>query len=98
MRVGASSGTSESKDEMRAVDRGMFVLTSRRIVFVGSKRTISFPVERIIGLDDEGYFNWLRLNREGKQNAEAFQFDEDLQIEYQYELEPAQRRSMFRVL
>jgi helicase HerA-like protein len=83
-RAGASSGISESHEEMRSVDRGILVLTNERIIFVGSKRTIGLPVEKIIGIDDEGYFNSLRLNREGKQKAEVFQFDSTLQIEYDY--------------
>src|SRR5262249_45500360 len=58
--------------------------TNQRIIFVGSKRTISLAVHKIVRIDNEGYFNLLRLNREGKQKAEAFEFDRDLQIQYQY--------------
>jgi hypothetical protein len=83
-RAGASSGTSESHEEMRPIDPGTLVLTNQRIIFVGSKRTISLPVHKIIRIDNEGYFNLLRLNREGKQKAEAFEFDSALQIHYQY--------------
>jgi DNA double-strand break repair helicase HerA and related ATPase len=83
-RFGASSGTSESHEEMRPIDVGTMVLTNQRMIFVGSKRTIGLPIEKIIGIDDEGYFNWLRLNLEGKQKAEIFEFDSALQIKYEY--------------
>jgi hypothetical protein len=69
---------------MRAIDPGTLVLTNQRIIFVGSKRTISLPVHKIIRMGNEGYFNLLRLNLEGKQKAEAFEFDSALQIQYQY--------------
>jgi hypothetical protein len=72
---------------MRPIDVGTLVLTNQRMIFVGSKRTIGLPIEKIIGIDDEGYFNRLRLNREGKQKAEIFEFDSALQIEYEYKAE-----------
>jgi DNA helicase HerA-like ATPase len=86
-RFGASAGSSESHEEMRPIDVGTLVLTNQRMIFVGSKRTIGLPIEKIIGIDDEGYFNRLRLNREGKQKAEIFEFDSALQIEYEYKAE-----------
>ena len=82
-RLGASSGTSESHEEIRPIDEGTLVLTNQRMIFVGSKRTIGLPIDKIIGIDDEAFY-WLRLNREGKQKAEIFEFDSALQIEYEY--------------
>jgi hypothetical protein len=83
-RLGTSGGTSESHEETRPVDEGTLALTNQRIIFVGSKRTVGFPIEKLIGIDDEGYFNYLRLNREGKQKAEIFEFDSALRIGYEF--------------
>jgi hypothetical protein len=83
-RLGASAGTSESHDELRPLDTGTLALTNQRLIFVGSKRTTSVSLEKIIDLDTEGYSNWLRLNRQGKQKAECFQFDADLRMNFEY--------------
>ena len=83
-RLGGSGGTSESHDERRPIDTGTLVLTNQRLIFVGSKRTVNVPVQKIIGVDNEGYFDWLRLNFEGRQKAEGFLFDSALQIHYPY--------------
>ena len=83
-RLGASGGTSESHEERRPIDTGTLVLTNQRLIFVGSKRTISVPIHKIVGIDNEGYLDWLRLNFEGRQKAEGFQFDSALRINYRY--------------
>jgi hypothetical protein len=52
-RFGESRGISESHDELRAIDVGTLLLTNQRIVFVGSQRTSSVPLEKVINI--EGY-------------------------------------------
>ena len=38
---------------MRPIDTGTLLLTNQRILFVGSKRAISAPVDKIVQLDNE---------------------------------------------
>jgi hypothetical protein len=83
-RLGASSGVSESHEEMRAVDIGTLILTNERLSFVGSRRTIDVPLEKIIDVDNEGYSDWLRLNRQGKQKTECFQLNSALYTYFNY--------------
>jgi hypothetical protein len=84
VRMGASRGTSESHEELRPIDAGTLVLTTERLFFLGLKRTTSTRLEKIIDIDNEGYSNWLRVNREGKQKAECYQFDQSLRVDYEY--------------
>lgn len=83
-RLGASAGASESHDELRAIDAGTLMLTNLRLIFVGSKRTTSIPLEKIINLDTEGFSDSLRINREGKQKAEVFQLNTSLKMSFQH--------------
>jgi hypothetical protein len=83
-RLGASSGVSESHEEMRAIDTGTLMLTNERLSFVGSRRTINVPIEKIIDVDNEGYSNWLRLNRQGRQKTECFQFNSALYTDFSH--------------
>jgi hypothetical protein len=79
-RLGESRGTSESHDEMRALDHGTLVITNQRLVFLGSGRTSSVALGKVI--DIEAYSDAIRLNRQGKQRVEYFQFSSDLQVPY----------------
>ena len=82
MRFGESHGHSESHEELRGVDIGTLVLTNERIVFVGSKRTNSTPLEKLISV--EAYANELVIHREGKQKIESYQLSSGTQIHYEY--------------
>ena len=82
---GGTAGTSESHEEMRMVDNGTLTLTNHRLIFVGSKRTLSTPLKKIVDAETEGYNNWLRLNLQGRQKTACFQFRTDVPINYEYD-------------
>ena len=73
-RFGASdsAGVSESEsfDELRQIDHGTLVLTTKRIAFLGSLRTNSSSLDDLIGIKDVG--NGIQLHRERKQKAETY--------------------------
>jgi len=51
-RLGGYRGTSESHDEFREIDTGTLVLTSQRLIFIGMKRTLATPLEKIIDIEE----------------------------------------------
>jgi hypothetical protein len=81
--AGQSRGVSESHDEMRAIDLGTLLLTNERLVFIGSQRTSSIALEKVI--DIEGLSDGLVVHREGKGKIEAYQLSDAMQMNYQYD-------------
>jgi uncharacterized protein YecT (DUF1311 family) len=79
-RLGGYRGTSESHEELRGIDSGTLVITNQRLIFVGSFRTISFPLADIIG--SVAYLRSLELHRKGKQRTEYFNFSKNLEMTY----------------
>lgn len=72
-RVGA--GSAESEDIMKLIDVGSLVLTNRRLVFVGEKRSISTELGDLLAVDadvDTGQTGYLYVAKEGKQRVEAY--------------------------
>jgi hypothetical protein len=61
---------SQSHDEIKNIDQGIFTLTNIRLVFSGSKRTISIPLSKIISI--EPYSDAIALRREGKEKTQYF--------------------------
>jgi hypothetical protein len=80
-RFGSSRGTSESHEELRAVDIGTLALTNQRLIFVGMARTTSVDVEKIVSI--EPMSDGIRLHREGKEKAQYFQLSSGLEATFQ---------------
>jgi hypothetical protein len=51
IRLGGAAARSESHDELRVIDTGIFTLTSQRIVFSGAKKTVTTALVDIISLE-----------------------------------------------
>ena len=70
--VSGSTGTSESEsfDELRQIDHGTLILTTKRLAFLGSLRTNSSSLDDLIGVKDVG--NGIQVHRERKQKAETY--------------------------
>ncbi|HOB18297.1 MAG TPA: hypothetical protein PKK74_06355 [Candidatus Methanoculleus thermohydrogenotrophicum] len=69
-RTSGFGSRSESHEEIKAIDSGTLTLTNRRLVFAGGKRTINFPLKKIVGL--KPYKDALAINRDGKQRTEYY--------------------------
>ena len=78
--MGGYGGTSESHDELRAADQGPLVVTNQRLIFIGVRRTISVPLEKVIEV--EAYSDALALHRQGKEKAEFFFLGTDLKVDF----------------
>ena len=61
---------SESFDELRQIDHGTLILTTKRLAFLGSLRTYSGSLDDLIGVKDVG--NGIQVHRERKQKAETY--------------------------
>ena len=72
-RFGSSVGQSESVEEMRTLDSGTLVVTTKRLAFVGSIRTNSTDLNDVISVED--YSDGIRVHREHKQKAETYVLD-----------------------
>lgn len=69
--VGAFGAKSESHDERKHIDSGVFLITNKRVIFTGKGKTIEFPLNKIVAVDSiplEG----VRVNRSNKQKAEYY--------------------------
>ena len=77
-RLGAGTSQSESSDELRDIDQGTLVLTTKRLVFMGSMRTSNVKLDDIIGI--ESYTDGIQVHRERKQRAETYVLGQPLQI------------------
>lgn len=49
--AGGRSGTSESHQEWRTIDRGNLIITNKRLVFNGNKENRTVPLKKIISVD-----------------------------------------------
>lgn len=69
-RFGGVSARSESHEELRKIDQGTLLLTNKRLVFIGAKRTINIDLKKIIAI--EPYKDGIGSQRENKQKTEYF--------------------------
>ena len=72
-RFGRSAEVSESHEELRPVDSGTLIATTQRLVFLGSQRTISIPLRKLIEI--KPYSNGIQVHRQDRERAELFLFD-----------------------
>ena len=78
LRLGAASGRSESQDELRTLDHGTLVLTTKRLAFMGSMRTNNVSLDDIVTV--EPYADGIRLHRERKERPETYIFTRELKF------------------
>jgi len=69
-RVGGMKARSESHEELRIIDQGSLVLTNKRLIFIGSKRTTNIDLRKIVAI--EPYKDGIVSQRENKQKTEYF--------------------------
>ncbi len=69
-RLGAVSAQSESHEELRNIDQGTLVLTNKRLIFIGSKRTTNIDLRKIVAI--EPYKDGIGSQRENKQKTEYY--------------------------
>lgn len=69
-RLGGASARSESHEEIRAIDCGSLILTTNRLIFIGSKRTTNIDLRKIMAI--EAYTDGIESQRENKQKTEYF--------------------------
>ena len=69
-RMGSVSARSESHEELRKIDQGTFVLTNKRMIFIGAKRTTNIDLRKIISIT--AYKEGIASQRENKQKTEYF--------------------------
>ncbi len=63
----------ESHQELRVIDEGTLTLTSKRILFTGSKRTVSINLDKVIKVTSYNYQSpAIAVNREGLQKTQYF--------------------------
>lgn len=69
-RFGGVSARSESHEELKKIDQGTLILTTKRLVFIGSKRTVNIDLRKILAI--EPYKDGIGSQRENKQKTEYF--------------------------
>ncbi len=69
-RMGSVAARSESHEELRTIDHGSLILTNKRLIFIGSKRTNNINLNKIVAI--EPYKDGIGSQRENKQKTEYF--------------------------
>lgn len=69
-RLGGASARSESHDEIKVIDSGKLVLTNKRLIFMGTKRTVNIDLKKIMAIVP--YKDGIESQRENKQKPEYF--------------------------
>ncbi len=69
-RIGGASARSESHEEIRVIDNGKLVLTNKRLIFIGTKRTVNIDLRKIMAIVP--YKDGIESQRENKQKPEYF--------------------------
>ncbi|MGO9386553.1 MAG: zinc ribbon domain-containing protein [Methanobacterium sp.] len=70
LRLGGFAAQSESHEELRNIDMGKLILTSKRLIFIGSKRTTNIDLTKIVAITP--YKDGIGSQRENKQKTEYF--------------------------
>ena len=68
-RVGGGS-IKKTETKIEKIDTGELYLTSKRLVFIGEKKTVAMPLKKIFAV--EQFADAIKIGREGKQKAEYF--------------------------
>jgi hypothetical protein len=68
LRVGGFQA--QSHEELKAIDSGVLVLTSKRLCFAGRLRSIEVPLAKLISVDP--YSDAVAIRRSGKEKTEFF--------------------------
>ncbi len=69
-RMGGAAARSESHEEIKVIDQGSLILTNKRMVFIGSKRTTNIDLKKIMAITS--YRDGIESQRDNKQKAEYF--------------------------
>lgn len=67
---GGGQSKSVSHEEIMAIDNGTFVITNKRVIFVGSKKTVNIDLTKILAMNI--YKDGISIQRENKQKVEYF--------------------------
>jgi len=68
-RVGGGT-IKQTETKIEKIDAGELYLTSKRLVFIGEKKTVTVPLKKIFAV--EQFADAIKIGREGKQKAEYF--------------------------
>jgi Zn-finger nucleic acid-binding protein len=68
--LGAFGASSESHDEIRDIDRGLFTITTKRLIFSGNKKTTGIDLSKIISINP--YSDGIGVNRENREKMQYF--------------------------
>ena len=68
LRVGAFRA--QSHEELKDIDSGTLVLTTKRLVFAGTLRSLDVPLARLVSVD--AYSDAVAVRRTGKERTEIF--------------------------
>jgi len=59
-----------NESSIESIDNGELYLTSKRLVFIGEKKTLNIQLKKILVVEE--YSDAIKIGREGKQKAEYF--------------------------
>ena len=69
-RVGGFKGESVPVTELKIIDKGVFVITNKRIVFNGESKNVSFSITKVVNIKE--FEDGISISRENKQKNELY--------------------------
>ena len=70
LHTGTGRGQSESHEEIRTIDTGQLVLTNKRLIFNGNKKTVPLQLNKIVSMNE--YSDAIAIRVENKQKTQYF--------------------------
>jgi len=70
LHAGSTEHKSESHDEIKIIDNGELLVTNKRLIFLGTKRTTNIDLNKIIAITEEE--DIITIQRSNKQKPEYF--------------------------
>jgi len=70
IRTGGFKAERVPVTEKVELDRGRFIVTNKRVIFVGPRKNVSFPVNKILEIHE--YSDGISISRQGKQKTEYY--------------------------
>jgi hypothetical protein len=78
--TGGYTSTTESHEQQQVIDKGTLVVTDQRVVFLGTLKTVSIDLNRIMGVDQHP--DGIGMHCKDKEKVETFRISNDLMLTY----------------
>ena len=80
VRLFGGSSQKRRKTKMTKMDNGSFILTDKKIIFMGDKETVQIPLRKV--LQFEAFNDGLGVRRHDKKTVQYFQWNKETKVSF----------------